>query len=215
MAGIPTVTEATFEREVLASELPVLIDLYADWCQPCKVLGPRVAEVAREYEGRLKVVQIDVDRSPRIAAMFRAQSIPMLVLIAQGRPVGVLHGAVPKQQIVDLITPHLAGAADEVNPDELAKLLKTRQVLALDVREAGPFARAHVPGAVNAPVAELATKLPELARLRRPFIVYDRSAGDDAKNALKILQESGVPAGILKGGFLDWEAAGFDIEKSN
>src|SRR3954453_461922 len=108
--AIPTVTEETFEREVLQSELPVLIDLYADWCAPCKTLSPRVAEVAAENAGKLKVVKINVDHSPRIAQIFPARSIPMLVLMVGGRPAGALQGVVPKHEILDLIAPHLPGA---------------------------------------------------------------------------------------------------------
>ena len=162
------------------AKLPVLIDLYADWCAPCKVLDPRVAEVAQEYAGKLKVVKVDVDKSPRIAQMFQARSIPMLVLIVGGRPAGVLQGAVAKHEIVDLISPHLPGAQEEVPAAELAKLLKARRVMALDVRDAGPFARAHIPGAVNIPAVDVAGRVKELAAKRLPVIVYDRSGGDDA-----------------------------------
>lgn len=213
--AITTVTEATFEREVLASELPVLVDLWADWCAPCKVLEPRLAEVAKEFEGKLKVVKINVDRSPQIAQAFQARSIPMLVLIVNGRPVGALQGAVPKQDIIDLVTPYLPGAAEELPPAELAKLLRARQVIVVDVREAASFARAHVPGAINVPVAELASRVQKLAAHRRPIVVYDRSGGDEAKNALTTLESAGLPAMLLKGGFLGWEAEGLEVERSN
>ncbi len=210
---VPVVTEATFEREVLQSELPVLIDLYADWCAPCRTLSPRVEEVAAENAGKLKVVKVNVDHSPRIAQMFQAKSIPMLVLIVQGQLAGSLQGAVPKHEIVDLVTPHLPGAADELPAGEVAKLLKARRVVIVDVREAPAFTRAHVPGALNIPLADLATKLGTMTIPRVPIVVYDRSAGDDAKSALKTFGELGIPAALLKGGFLGWEAEGLDIER--
>lgn len=214
-AAIPTVSEATFEQEVLQSDLPVLIDLYADWCAPCKVLSPRVAEVASEFAGKLKVVKVNVDQSPRIAAMFQARSIPMLVLIVGGRPVGALQGAVPKHEIVDLVSPHLPGATEEVPAAELTKLLKARRVVVLDVRDAGPFGRAHIPGAVNIPAGEVETRAAELAAQRKPVVIYDRSGGDDAKSVLKTLETIGLPAILLKGGFLGWEAEGLDVEKAS
>lgn len=211
--AIPTVTEATFEQEVLTSQLPVLVDLYADWCAPCKVLEPRVAEIAREYEGQLKVVKINVDQSPRLAQMFQARSIPMLVLIVGGRVAGALQGAVPKHDIVDLITPYLPGATEEVPAKELAELLKARRVVVLDVRDAGSYRRAHIPGAVNIPFNELEGRIPELFAARRPVVVYDRAGGDDAKNAVKLIEAKGLPAMPLKGGFLGWETEGLDVVK--
>jgi thioredoxin len=212
---IPLVSEATFEQEVLMSELPVLVDLYADWCAPCKVLEPRVVEVAQENRDKLKVVRVNVDQSPRIAQMFRAQSIPMLVLIVGGRPVGALNGAVPKHEIVDLVAPHLPGASEEVPAPELQKLLKARRVIALDVRESAPFARAHIPGAINIPAADVGMRATELAARRLPVVVYDRSGGDDAKGVVKTLEERGLPAVLLKGGFLGWEADGLDVDKAS
>jgi thioredoxin 1 len=213
--AIASVTEATFEREVLRNELPVLVDLWAEWCQPCKVLEPRVAEVAREFEGKLKVVKVNVDQNPRLAQMFQARSIPMLVLIVGGQVAGALRGAVPKHEIVDLVSPHLPGATEELPAAELLKLIQARRVLVLDVRDAGPFARAHIPSAINIAAAEVATKLEQLAMHRKPVVIYDRSNGEDAKAALKAFEENGLPAILLKGGFLGWEAEGLEIERSS
>ena len=94
--GIVRVTEADFEAQVLRSDLPVLVDLYADWCQPCKALHPILMELSTELAGKLKVVQIDVEASPLLARSFGVQSIPMLVLIQGGRPV---------DQVLGLVTP--------------------------------------------------------------------------------------------------------------
>ncbi len=214
-AAIQSVNESNFEREVLQSELPVLIDLWADWCAPCKVLEPRVAEVATEFAGKLKVVKINVDQSPRIAQMFQARSIPMLVLMVGGRPAGALQGAVPKHEIVDLVSPHLPGASEEVPAPELFKLLKAKRVMVLDVREAASFTRAHIPGAINIPATDVETRVEELMSHRKPVVVYDRASGDDAKNVVKTLEATGLPAVLLKGGFLGWEAEGLDVEKAN
>lgn len=217
---VTKVTEATFEQEVLQSEVPVLIDLYADWCAPCRTLAPRVEAVAREYAGRLKVVKINTDESPRIAKAFRVQSIPMLVMIAEGRPVGMLQGAVSKEEIVKLVDEHVGGSVgpggiQNLKAPELAQLVKERRVLVVDIREKAPYARAHVPTALNVPLVELEGKVAELAIYRRPIIVYDRSYGDDAKRALEILTAQRLPAAALEGGILAWESEGFEIERSN
>lgn len=209
-----SVTTATFQREVLESELPVLIDLWAEWCGPCKQLSPRVEEVAREFDGRLKVVKINVDQNPQIAQAFRAESIPMLVVVAGGRPVKTAVGALSKREIVDLVEPFLPGAEDEVQAKELPALLKARRVVVVDVREAAVYARAHVPGAVNAPADDFEAKLPALMAQRKPLVIYDRSCADDARRVFETLQKQGVPAVLLKGGMLGWESEGFDVERS-
>ena len=90
---VHAVTDATFEAEVLQSELPVLVDLYADWCQPCKQLSPIVAQVADELAGKIKVVKVDVDANPMIAQTFRAQSIPMLLTSSRARNRSLLFSA--------------------------------------------------------------------------------------------------------------------------
>ncbi len=209
-----SVTTATFQREVLESELPVLIDLWAEWCGPCKQLSPRVEEVAREFDGRLKVVKINVDQNPQIAQAFRAESIPMLVVVAGGRPVKTAVGALSKREIIDLVEPFLPGAEDEVQAKELPALLKARRVVVVDVREAAVYARAHVPGAVNVPADDLEAKLPSLVAQRKPLVIYDRSCADDARRVFEALQKQGVPAVLLKGGMLGWESEGFDVERS-
>jgi len=105
--AVQSVTDATFEAEVLRSELPVLVDLYADWCQPCKQVSPIVAQVAEELAGKIKVVKVDVDSSPMVAQTFRAQSIPMLLVIAEGRVVQHHVGALDKPGILRLLEPCL------------------------------------------------------------------------------------------------------------
>ena len=124
---VQAVTTATFKTEVLESELPVLVDLWAEWCGPCKQLSPRVEEVARELAGRLKVVKVNVDQNPELAQAFRAQSIPMLVVIVGGRPAKSATGAISKREILDLVEPFLPGAEDEGQAKELPALLKMQR----------------------------------------------------------------------------------------
>jgi thioredoxin 1 len=95
------VTDNTFEQEVLHSAQPVLVDFWAVWCGPCKAVAPIVEELAGEYEGRLKVMKLDVDDNPRTAMAYGVQSIPTLLVFKDGKPAERIVGAVPKQVIAD------------------------------------------------------------------------------------------------------------------
>jgi thioredoxin 1 len=101
MGNVREVTDSTFAQEVLQSTSPVLVDFWADWCGPCKAIAPIVEDLAREYEGRLKVMKLDVDENPRTASAYRVQSIPTLMVFKDGEPAERIVGAVPKPVIVD------------------------------------------------------------------------------------------------------------------
>jgi len=103
VAEIQHVTDATFEREVLQSEIPVLVDFWAPWCGPCKAIAPIVEEIARDYAGRLKVVKMNVDDNPATPARYGVRGIPNLVLINRGQVQDQVVGAVPKAQLVRVI----------------------------------------------------------------------------------------------------------------
>ena len=98
-SGPMVVTDATFAALVGQSPLPVLIDLWAPWCGPCRMVAPAVEALAAEMAGRLRVAKINVDENPAISARFNVQSIPTLLLVKDGREVERLVGAQPKQQI--------------------------------------------------------------------------------------------------------------------
>src|SRR5437016_4411285 len=100
---VPFVTEQDFEREVLRSELPVLVDFTADWCAPCKTVAPEVDAIARELEGKAKVVKIDIDKSKRIAQTLRIQSVPTFMVFHRGRPVAADQGVLKRNQLRDLV----------------------------------------------------------------------------------------------------------------
>ena len=211
--AVLSVNEKNFQQEVLESELPVLIDLWAAWCQPCKEVSPRVEDVARELEGRLKVVKLDVEANPRLAKAFEARSIPMLVVVAEGRPGKSAVGALSKKESLALVEPFLPRGEHEVTVRELVALQRERRVVVLDVREAPVYGRAHIPGARSAPVETLETLVATFARERRVPVVYDRSGGEEAKRALEVLTKHGLPAMFLQGGFLAWESEGLEVER--
>lgn len=91
-----TVTDATFAREVLESDLPVLVDLWAPWCGPCRMIAPVVEKIARDYAGRLKVAKLNVDENPHTALRYQVQGIPTLLLFKGGRVADRIVGAVPE-----------------------------------------------------------------------------------------------------------------------
>ena len=96
MAHPVEVTDQTFQQEVLEAETPVLVDFWADWCQPCKVIAPIVEELANEYDGKIKFTKIDVDSNPQTATQYGIRGIPTLLIFKGSKPVGQVVGAVPK-----------------------------------------------------------------------------------------------------------------------
>lgn len=209
---IPHVTERDFEAEVLRSELPVLMEFSADWCQPCKVIAPEVEAFAREMEGKVKVVQIDVDRAPVIAQQLRVQSVPTFMVVAEGRIQDAVVGAIRKKKMQEMVEPFLPRAAGAIKAVELAQLIAGGAVVAVDTRDAGAFGRAHLPHAVNLPLEEIESRLAELHMLQGQPVLYCRS-GDKAKELAARLDEQGAPVAFLEGGILSWEAEGLPIER--
>ena len=96
MAHPIEVTDATFEDEVVKSDTPVLVDFWADWCAPCKMIAPIVEELADEFDGKVKFTKLDVDSNPRSATNYGIRGIPTLLIFSGGEPVDQVVGAVPK-----------------------------------------------------------------------------------------------------------------------
>jgi thioredoxin 1 len=97
------ITNENFEREVLNSDKPVLIDFWAPWCGPCRMLSPTIAEIAEEYKDKVKVGKVNVDEEGELATIFRVSSIPMLVVMKNGKVVNSTVGVRPKNQIVGML----------------------------------------------------------------------------------------------------------------
>jgi len=101
------VTDDTFEAEVIQSATPAIVDFWAAWCAPCHMIAPILEEIAEEYDGQLKVAKLDVDQNPQVATQFGIMSIPTMILFKDGGAVERLMGYMPKERLLEKITPHL------------------------------------------------------------------------------------------------------------
>ena len=107
MAHPLDVTDAEFEEQVLQASVPTLVDFWATWCGPCKMIAPVVEQVAYEYDGRLQVLKMDVDSNPSTPSRFGIMSIPTLILFKAGEAVERVTGYRPKEALVEQLLPHL------------------------------------------------------------------------------------------------------------
>ncbi len=99
MSQVLQVSDATFETEILQSEIPALVDFWAEWCGPCKMVGPVVEELAKQYEGKMKFAKMDVDENRQTPAKFGIRNIPTLILFKGGQVAQTIVGAYPKSHI--------------------------------------------------------------------------------------------------------------------
>jgi len=102
-----SVSDVNFEQEVLKSEIPVLVDFYADWCGPCRMVEPVVKEIAQDYVGKLKVCKVNVDNAPNTASSYGIMSIPALMIFKGGQVAEQVVGARPKAELEGLVNSHL------------------------------------------------------------------------------------------------------------
>lgn len=101
------VTDSTFDAQVLKSDVPVLIDFWAEWCGPCKVIAPILEQIGEEYDGRIKIAKVDVDQNNQMAMQLGVQSIPTLILFKNGQAVERWVGSLPKDRLLSRLLPHL------------------------------------------------------------------------------------------------------------
>jgi len=107
MGKAMAVTEDTFGEMVLKADLPTLVDFWAVWCGPCKMIAPVLDEIAAEYDGKLQVVKLDVDSNGATAMQYGVMGIPTLILFKKGQPVERIVGYMPKAKLLSKLTPHL------------------------------------------------------------------------------------------------------------
>src|SRR5271154_4376030 len=101
--NVSIATDTNFESDVMKSDVPVLIDFWAEWCGPCRALGPTIDELADQFAGRVKIMKLNVDENPNVPGKFRVRGIPTLIMFKDGQVVDQLVGAHPKATIAQLI----------------------------------------------------------------------------------------------------------------
>ncbi|BFM41131.1 thioredoxin [Synechocystis sp. LKSZ1] len=107
MSATPQVTDASFKDDVLDSELPVLVDFWAPWCGPCRMVAPVVDEIAQQYAGKVKVVKLNTDDNPNTASQYGIRSIPTLMIFKGGQRVDMVVGAVPKTTLASTLEKYI------------------------------------------------------------------------------------------------------------
>lgn len=106
--GAQKITDENFETEVLQSNTPVLVDFWAAWCGPCRIIAPIIEEIAEEYEGRVKVCKLNVDENPITPGKYGIRAIPTLIIFKNGEPIDIIVGAVSKNTIVNALNKVIA-----------------------------------------------------------------------------------------------------------
>lgn len=204
-----TVTDETFDRDVLQSDRPVLVDFWATWCAPCRMVAPILEEISKEYADSVKVAKVDVDQSPMVAQRYQIRSIPTLILFERGQPKQAVQGALPKpalleflqRSVTDLAPPRVAVAT-------LAKRLEAKEPITIvDVRAEADYHRAHLPGAIHKDPADLPALIEDGGAT--PIVLVCRS-GADSEALAKPYADAAREVVALEGGLLEWQGAGHD-----
>jgi thioredoxin 1/putative thioredoxin len=211
--NLPSVTERDFEQVVLLSEIPVLVEFMLESSAQCQAMGPELEALARELQGKLRVVKCDIEKSPALARQLRLQSVPTFMLFVDQKLGDAQVGALSKKQLRAMVEPFLPRQEGALKARELAELLRQGVVVPVDVRDAAAYGRAHLPKAKSLPLEEIESRLAELLMLPGQPVLYDR-AGEKTKDFAQRMSETGTPLAFLEGGILAWEAEGLPIERS-
>ncbi|MEH1968520.1 MULTISPECIES: thioredoxin [unclassified Nostoc] len=107
MSTAAQVTDSSFKQEVLESDVPVLVDFWAPWCGPCRMVAPVVDEISEQYKGQIKVVKVNTDENPNVASQYGIRSIPTLMIFKDGQKVDMVVGAVPKTTLASTLEKYL------------------------------------------------------------------------------------------------------------
>lgn len=209
---VPYVTERDFEAEVLRSETPVMIEFTADWCAPCKQIAPEVDAFAEEMRGKVKVMKVDIDKSPILARQLRVQSVPTFMVFAEQRIANASVGAIGRKEMRQLVEPVLPRQEGALKAIEVAQLLRQGAIITVDTRDAAAYGRARLPGAKHIPLDEIEGRLAELHMWGGQPVLYCRS-GEQTKDLATKLAEQGLPVAFLEGGLLAWESEGLPVER--
>jgi thioredoxin 1/putative thioredoxin len=212
VSDAPFVNERDFEAEVVQSELPVLMMFMSPRDPASRQAAPEADAFAREVKGKVKVIKIDVEKSPNIVRELRIQAVPTFILFAERRIADAQAGVLSKKQLLAMCEPFMPRSEGALKPRELAQAIKEGIVVAVDTRDAAAFKRAHLPGATHMPIEEIESRLAELHMLAGQPVLYCR-AGDKTKEFVVKLAEQGMPVAFLEGGLLGWEAEGLPIER--